>query len=126
MSKPSSQRALADNQSMAKGRMLRISPYKLNLLANLIKGKRVATALSDLTFSRKRIAKDVYKVLQSAIANAENNHNLNVDDLIVKEAFVGKDLVMKRVTPRARGRAAAINKHFSNITIILNEVVKGA
>jgi large subunit ribosomal protein L22 len=122
---PSSKRALADNQSLARARMLRVSPYKLNLLANLIKGKRVNIALSDLMFSRKRIAKDVHKVLLSAIANAENNHSLNIDNLIVKEAIVGKDLVLKRVTPRARGRAVAINKYFSNITIILNEVVKG-
>jgi large subunit ribosomal protein L22 len=126
MSKPSSKPTLTDNQSFARGRMLRVSTYKLNLVANLIKGKHVNTALSDLLFSRKRIAKDVYKILQSAIANAENNYNLNVDNLVVKEAFVGKDIVLKRVAPRARGRASGINKCFSNITIVLNENSKGA
>ena len=102
--------------------MLRVSPQKLNLVAGLIRGKKVATALADLEFSRKRIARDVRKCLESAIANAENNHDLDVDDLVVVEAFVGKALVMKRFHARARGRAGRIEKPFSNLTIIVREV----
>ena len=122
MSKKKRERALADTEAMAVARMLRISPQKLNLLAQLIRGKKVATALADLEFSRKRIARDVRKCLESAIANAENNHDLDVDDLIVAEAWVGKDMGMKRFSPRARGRAGRIEKPFSNITIIVREV----
>ena len=106
--------------------MLRISPQKLNLLAQLIRGKKVETALADLEFSRKRIAHDVRKTLESAIANAENNHDLDVDDLIVAEAHVGKALVMKRFSPRARGRAGRIEKPFANLTIVVREVEETA
>src|SRR5678816_751136 len=113
MSKKARDRALSENEAMAVARTLRISPQKLNLVAGLIRGKKVATALADLEFSRKRIAKDVRKCLQSAIANAENNHELDIDDLIVAEAHVGKALVMKRFSPRGRGRAARIMKPFS-------------
>jgi large subunit ribosomal protein L22 len=102
--------------------MLRVSPQKLNLLAQLIRGKKVETALADLEFSRKRISVEVRKALQSAIANAENNHSLDVDDLVVAEAHVGKALVMKRFSPRARGRAGRIEKPFSNLTIVVREV----
>jgi large subunit ribosomal protein L22 len=106
--------------------MLRISPQKLNLVAGLIRGKKVATALADLQFSRKRIAKDVRKCLESAIANAENNHDLDVDELIVAEAHVGKGLVMKRFSPRARGRAGRIHKPFSHLTIVVRQVEAAA
>ena len=122
MGKPSRERTLAENEAKAVARLLRVSPQKLNLVAGLIRGKKVASALADLEFSRKRIAKDVRKCLQSAIANAENNHDLDIDDLIVAEAHVGKALVMKRFTPRGRGRAARIMKPFSNLTIIVREV----
>jgi large subunit ribosomal protein L22 len=122
MSKKKRERALSDNEAMAVGRMLRVSPQKLNLLAQLIRGKKVAIALADLEFSRKRIARDVRKCLESAIANAENNHDLDVDDLVVVEAHVGKAMVLKRFTPRARGRAGAIFKPFSNLTIVVREV----
>src|ERR671936_1472533 len=110
MSKRARERSLAENEAKAVARMLRISPQKLNLVAALIRGKKVAAALADLEFSRKRIARDVRKCLESAIANAENNHNLDVDDLVVSQAFVGKALVMKRFHPRARGRASRIEK----------------
>ena len=110
-------RRVADNEAMAIARMLRTSPQKLNLVAGLIRGKKVENALTDLTFSKRRIAGDVKKCLQSAIANAENNHNLDVDSLVVAEAWVGKNLVMKRGRPRARGRFGKIMKPFSEITI---------
>ena len=122
MGKPATPRALPDNEAQAVLRMVRVSPQKLNLVAALIRGKKVATALADLEFSRKRIARDVKKCLESAIANAENNHNLDVDALVVKEAYVGKALVMKRFHARARGRGARILKPFSNITIVVREV----
>ena len=122
MGKPSRQRKLSETEAQAVARMLRVSPQKLNLVAALIRGKKVAAALADLEFSRKRIAKDVRKCLQSAIANAENNHDLDIDDLIVAEAHVGKALVMKRFTPRGRGRAARIMKPFSHLTIVVREV----
>jgi large subunit ribosomal protein L22 len=122
MSKPKTPRALKDNEAKAVCRMLRVSPQKLNLLAQLIRGKKVETALADLEFSRKRIALDVKKTLESAVANAENNHDLDVDDLIVAEAHVGKALVMKRFSPRARGRAGRIAKPFANLTIVVREV----
>ena len=125
MSKKSHPRALAENEAKAVAKMLRVSPQKLNLLAQLIRGKKVATALADLEFSRKRVAKDVRKCLESAIANAENNHDLDVDDLVVAQAWVGKDMVLKRFSPRARGRAGRIEKPFSNITIIVREVAAG-
>ena len=122
MSKQKTARALKDNEAKCVARMLRVSPQKLNLLAQLIRGKKVETALADLEFSRKRSAHDVRKALESAIANAENNHSLDVDDLVVAEAHVGKALVMKRFSPRARGRAGRIEKPFSNITIVVREV----
>jgi large subunit ribosomal protein L22 len=122
MSKEPTPRALKDNEAKAVARMLRVSPQKLNLLAQLIRGKKVETALADLEFSRKRIAFEVKKTLESAIANAENNHSLDVDDLVVAEAYVGKALVMKRFSPRARGRAGRIHKPFAHLTIILREV----
>src|SRR5580704_6200651 len=122
MGKPQRARVLADNEAKAVARMLRVSPQKLNLVAGLIRGKKVATALADLEFSRKRIARDVRKCLESAIANAENNHDLDVDDLVVAEAHVGKALVIKRFTPRGRGRASRIMKPFANLTIVVREV----
>ena len=122
MGKDARARVLADHQAKAVGRMIRISPRKLNLVAQTIRGKSAETALNELTFSPKRIAKAVKKVLQSAIANAENNHDLDVDDLIVSEASVGKNLVMKRFHARARGRGAGIEKPFSQITIVVEEL----
>ena len=122
MGKPATERALPENEAKAVARMLRVSPQKLNLLAQLIRGKKVSTALADLEFSRKRISTEVRKCLESAIANAENNHDLDVDDLVVKEAFVGKALVLKRFHARARGRGARILKPFSNLTIVVREV----
>jgi len=122
MGKKARGRDLADNEAKAVARNIRVSPQKLNLVAALIRGKAVATALADLQFSRKRIAKDVRKCLESAIANAENNHDLDVDDLIVAEAHVGKGLVMKRFSPRARGRAGRIHKPFSHLTIVVRQV----
>ena len=121
MSKQSTPRALADNEASAFLRALRTSPRKLNLVAAMIRGKAAQTALAELTFSRRRIAHDVRKVLQAAIANAENNHQLDVDRLVVAEAFVGRGLVMKRFSPRARGRAGKIIKPFSNLTVIVRE-----
>jgi large subunit ribosomal protein L22 len=126
MGKDKNPRRVADNEAMAKLRMLRTSPQKLNLVAALIRGKQVDKALNDLTFSKKRIAQDVKKCLQSAIANAENNHNLDVDELVVAEAFVGKNLVMKRGRPRARGRYGRINKPFSELTIKVRQVEEQA
>ena len=122
MSKAANPRREGDNEAKATIRMLRVSPQKLNLLAQLIRGKKVSTALADLQFSNKRISTEVRKALESAIANAENNHALDVDDLVVAQAWVGKDMVMKRFSPRARGRAGRIEKPFSNITIIVREV----
>ena len=126
MSKDKNPRRVADNEAMAKTRMLRTSPQKLNLVAAMIRGKKVEKALADLTFSKKRIAQDVKKCLQSAIANAENNHSLDVDALIVAEAWVGKNLVMKRGRPRARGRYGKIMKPFSEITITVRQVEEQA
>jgi large subunit ribosomal protein L22 len=121
MGKESRARVLEDNQAKAVGRMMRTSPRKLNLVAQSIRGKRAEQALNELTFSPKRIAKQVKKVLQSAVANAENNHDLDVDDLVVSEASVGKNLVMKRFHARARGRGAKVEKFFSQITIVVEE-----
>jgi len=121
MGKDSRARVLKDHQAMAIARNIRVSPRKLNLVAQTIRGKRVDRALNELAFSPKRIAKDVRKVLQSAIANAENNHDLDVDDLVVSEASVGKNLVMKRFHARARGNAGGIEKFFSQITIVVEE-----
>ena len=121
MSKQGAARRLDDTEAQAVGRHIRISPQKLNLVAQTIRGKKVEQALAELTFSQKRIAGVVKKVLQSAIANAENNHQLDVDRLVVKEATVGKGLVMKRFSPRARGRVGTIRKPFSHLTIIVRE-----
>ena len=122
MGKRARERDLADNEAKAVSKMLRVSPQKLNLVAQLIRGKKVASALADLEFSRKRIAKDVRKCLESALANAENNHDLDVDDLVVAEAHVGKALVIKRFTPRGRGRVGRIFKPFSHLTIVVRQV----
>jgi large subunit ribosomal protein L22 len=121
MGKESRARVLADHQAKAIGRMMRISPRKLNLVAQSIRGKKAEAALNELTFSPKRVAKAVKKILQSAIANAENNHDLDVDDLVVSEASVGKNIVLKRFHARARGRGAGIEKPFSQITIVVEE-----
>ena len=126
MSKKAHERSLAENEAQAVAKMLRVSPQKLNLLAQLIRGKKVAMALADLQFSQKRIATEVRKCLESAIANAENNHDLDVDELVVHEAFVGKALVMKRFMPRGRGRAGRIMKPFSHLTIVVREVEEAA
>lgn len=122
MSKEANPPRVAESEARAVARMIRVSPQKLNLLAQLIRGKKVDRALADLEFSRKRIAHEVKKTLESAIANAENNHGLDVDDLIVAQAYVGKALVMKRFHARARGRASRVEKPFSNLTIIVREV----
>jgi large subunit ribosomal protein L22 len=126
MGKPKRARVLKDNEAQAVLHMVRVSPRKLNLVAQLIRGKKVSAALADLEFSRKRIASSVKKTLQSAIANAENNHQLDVDNLIVAEAHVGKALVMKRFNPRARGRVGRIFKPFSNLTVVVREVEAAA
>ena len=122
MGKEKNPRRAADNEALATNRMLRTSPQKLNLVAGMIRGKPVAKALAALTFSKRRIAADVKKTLESAIANAENNHGLDVDELVVAEAWVGKNLVMKRGLPRARGRFGRIEKPFSQITIKVRQV----
>ena len=119
MSKSKNTRRVADNEAMAVNKMLRTSPQKLNLVAQMIRNKPVEKALADLTFSKKRISADVKKTLQSAIANAENNHGLDVDDLIVAEAYVGKNLTMKRGRPRARGRYGKILNPFAQLTILV-------
>jgi large subunit ribosomal protein L22 len=124
MGKETRARVLADTQAKAIGRLIRISPRKLNLVAQSIRGKKAEAALNELTFSNKRVAGAVKKVLQSAIANAENNHDLDVDDLVISEASVGKNLVMKRFHARARGRGAGIEKPFSQITIVVEEMRK--
>jgi large subunit ribosomal protein L22 len=122
MGKEARARVLADNQAKAVGYNIRTSPRKLNLVAQTIRGKRAETALNELTFSPKRVAHEVKKVLQSAIANAENNHDLDVDDLVVREASVGKNMVLQRFHARARGRGASIEKPFAQITIIVEEL----
>ena len=126
MGKAQRERTLKDNEARAVTRNLRVSPQKLNLLAELIRGKKVDRALADLAFSRKRIAKDVKKTLESAIANAENNHDLDVDALVVSEAYVGKNLVLKRMRARARGRSGRIEKPFAQITVIVRQVEESA
>jgi len=122
MGKKARERDLPENEAKAVARMLRVSPQKLNLVAQLIRGKKVAAALADLEFSRKRIARDVRKCLESAIANAENNHELDVDELVVAEAHVGKAIVIKRFHPRGRGRMGRIFKPFANLAIVVREV----
>ena len=121
MGKPSKKRNLPDNYAMAVDRSVRSSAQKLNLVAESIRGMDASKALIQLEFSKKRIAEDVKKVLQSAIANAENNHNLDIDKLVVSQAYVGKALVMKRFRPRARGRGGKILKPISNLTVIVRE-----
>jgi large subunit ribosomal protein L22 len=121
MGKPKRERSLSDSEAQAVARNLRVSPRKLNLVAGLIRGKAVDTALADLEFSRKRIAQDVRKCVMSAVANAENNHGLDVNELVVSEAFVGKNLIMKRFQARGRGRASSIVKPFSQITVIVRQ-----
>jgi len=122
MGKPSRERALPDTAAKAVSRSLRVSPQKLNLVASMIRGKKVDQALADLEFSRKRIAEDVRKCVMSAVANAENNHQLDVNQLVVSEAYVGKNLVLKRFHARGRGRASSIMKPFSQLTVIVKEV----
>ena len=126
MGQSANPRRVADNEARAKLRMIRTSPIKLNLVAAMIRGKKVEKALNDLEFSRKRISKEVKKTLESAIANAENNHGLDIDSLVVAEAFVGKNLVMKRYRARARGRGAKVLKPFSELTIVVREVEESA
>ena len=126
MGKPARKRRLKDSEARAIGRMMRTSARKLNLVAQSIRGKKAQAAIAELTFSKKRIASAVKKVLQSAIANAENNHDLDVDTLVVSEAFVGKNLVMKRFHARGRGRGAAILKPFSEITIVVRQAEEAA
>jgi large subunit ribosomal protein L22 len=126
MGKPKRARVLKDNEARARTSMMRVSAQKLNLVAQLIRGKKVASALADLTFSRKRIARDVKKTLESAVANAENNHDLDVDSLVVAEAHVGNAMMLKRWTPRARGRVGRIRKRFSHLTIVVREVEETA
>jgi large subunit ribosomal protein L22 len=121
MGKAKRERVLAENEARAVARNLRVSPQKLNLLAQLIRGKKVDIALADLEFSRKRIAKDVRKCLMSAVANAENNHNLDVNDLVVAQAHVGKNLVMRRFHARGRGRMSPVNKPFAQLTVVVKE-----
>ena len=122
MSKPSAPRREADNEAKAVLRTIRVSPRKLDLVAATIRGKKAASAVNELTFSKKRIAQDVKKALNSAIANAENNHDLDVDDLVVAEAHVGKAIVIKRFHPRGRGRMGRIFKPFANLTIVVRQV----
>ncbi len=117
MGKPSRERSLADNEAKAIAKNIRISPQKLNLVAELIRGKKVNEAMADLEFSRKRVAQDVRKCVMSAVANAENNHGLDVDELVVAEAWVGKNIVMKRFAARGRGRGFQVLKPFSQITV---------
>ena len=121
MGKPKHERELAENQAMAMARLLRTSPRKLNLVAQLIRGLRAEQALNQLTFNRRRVSREVKKVLMAAIANAENNHDLDVDRLVVAEASVGKSLVLKRFRARARGRVGRIEKPFSRLRIVVEE-----
>lgn len=126
MGKPARERVLKDNEAKAVARNLRVSPQKLNLVAQMIRGKSASSALADLTFSRKRIARDVKKTLESAIANAENNHELDVDDLIVAEAHVGAAFAIKRFHARGRGRAATVYRPFAHLTIVVRQVEEPA
>ena len=122
MGKPSHERRLSDTEAQAVARSLRISPQKLNLVAGMIRGKKVDQALAELEFSQKRIAGDVRKCVMSAVANAENNHSLDVNDLVVAEAYVGKNLIMKRFHARGRGRGSSIIKPFSQLTVVVRQV----
>jgi large subunit ribosomal protein L22 len=125
MGKPKRERKLGENEAQAVVRNLRVSPQKLNLVAQLIRGKKVDTALAELEFSRKRIAQDVRKCVMSAVANAENNHNLDVNDLVVSQAHVGKNLVMRRFHARGRGRMSPVEKPFAQLTVVVKEVPAG-
>jgi large subunit ribosomal protein L22 len=122
MGKPKRERTLAANEAQAVVRNLRVSPQKLNLVAEMIRGKKVDVALADLEFSRKRIARDVRKCVMSAVANAENNHQLDVNDLVVSRAYVGKNLVLRRFHARGRGRMSPIEKPFAQLTVVVKEV----
>jgi large subunit ribosomal protein L22 len=122
MGKAKRERALHETEAKAIARNLRVSPQKLNLVAQLIRGKKVDVALADLEFSRKRIAQDVRKCVMSAVANAENNHSLDVNDLVVKEAYVGKNFAMRRFHARGRGRMSPIQKPFSQLTVVVKEM----
>ncbi|MBB4076631.1 large subunit ribosomal protein L22 [Bartonella fuyuanensis] len=124
MGKAKVPRRLKDNEARAVTRTIRVSPQKLNLVVAMIRGKKVDTALADLMFSRKRIAGTVKKTLESAIANAENNHGLDIDSLIVAEAYVGKSIMMKRFHVRGRGRTSRIERPFSHLTVIVREVTE--
>ena len=126
MGKPKRERSLSDKEAQAVAKNLRVSPQKLNLVAQMIRGKQVDKAIAELEFSRKRIALDVRKCVMSAVANAENNHGLDVNDLVVAEAYVGKNLVMKRFHARGRGRGARIFKPFSQITVVVREKAPAA
>lgn len=126
MGKPSAKRRLSDEEAEAFMRNIRVSPYKLNLVAKLIRGKAVGEALADLEFSRRRIAGTVKKVVESAVANAENNHQLDVDRLVITEARVGRAFAMRRMRPRARGRMGRITKPFSNLTVVVRETEENA
>ncbi|MGE4011423.1 MAG: 50S ribosomal protein L22 [Alphaproteobacteria bacterium] len=121
MGKPKAERREESNEAKAVAHTMRISPQKLNLVAQLIRGKKADKALAELSFSNKRVARDVKKVLQSAIANAENNHSLDVDRLYVSQAYVGKSIVMKRFRPKSKGRAGKIIKPFAHLTIVVRE-----
>ena len=126
MGKPSRERSLADTEAKAIAKNIRISPQKLNLVAELIRGKKVNEAMADLEFSRKRVAQDVRKCVMSAVANAENNHGLDVDELVVAEAWVGKNIVMKRFAARGRGRGFQVLKPFSQITVVVRQKAEEA
>ena len=126
MGKPSRERSIADNEAKAIAKNIRISPQKLNLVAELIRGKKVNEAMADLEFSRKRVAQDVRKCVMSAVANAENNHGLDVDELVVAEAWVGKNIVMKRFAARGRGRGFQVLKPFSQITVVVRQKAEEA
>lgn len=121
MGQSANPRRVADNEAMAMAKYLTASPQKVNLVAQLIRGKKAETALIDLDFCKRRVARDVKKVLQSAVANAENNHNLDIDRLYVAEAYVGKSMKLKRFRARARGRRARIEKQFSRLTVVVRE-----
>jgi len=126
MGKPKRPRSLAETEARAINRMIKVSPQKLNLVAAMIRGKPVERALAELEFSQKRIAREVKKTLESAIANAENNHDLDVDALVVKEAHVGKAMALRRFRPRGRGKVGSITKPFSHLTIVVREVEEAA
>ena len=126
MGKPKRERSLSDKEAQAVAKNLRVSPQKLNLVAAMIRGKKINKALAELEFSRKRIAVDVRKCVMSAVANAENNHGLDVDDLVVAEAWVGKNMVLKRFHARGRGRGARVFRPFSQLTVVVREMPQAA